>query len=305
MRFHSYTFQGHRSFGVAVPGDLLIDIPAAVVCLGAAPGLQDVQTLDEALASWDRTLSFAREAVNAAASDRKDAVRPAVRRIAEVRTESPVHHPSKIIGVGLNYADHCREQGIPPPAAPVLFAKLPSAIIGPGEMIRWSAKLTARVDFEAELAVVIGRQAVRVSPGDALQHVAGYTALNDVSARDLQSADRQWVRAKSLDTFCPMGPALVTSDEIGDPNALGIRCSVNGVVLQDSNTGEMIVPVAALIAFISQGITLEPGDVIATGTPHGVGVFRKPPVFLRGGDEVVVWIEKIGDLRNRVVVDDL
>jgi 2-keto-4-pentenoate hydratase/2-oxohepta-3-ene-1,7-dioic acid hydratase in catechol pathway len=156
------------------------------------------------------------------------------------------------------------------------------------------------VDFEAELAVVIGRRCKTVAASEALSYVAGYTCLNDVSARDFQRGDGQWVRAKSQDTFGPMGPYLVTSDEIPDPQTLPIRCLVNGQILQDSNTSKMIFPVNELIAFLSRGITLEAGDVISTGTPHGIGVVRKPPIFLKAGDEVVVEIDGVGRLSNSV-----
>jgi len=154
------------------------------------------------------------------------------------------------------------------------------------------------VDFEAELGVVIGKRTQRVLPQEAMSFVLGYLPVNDVSARDLQFGDGQWIRGKSLDTFCPMGPAIVTADEVPDPHALGIRCLVNDVVFQDSNTREMIFKLPELISFITQGITLEPGDVISTGTPHGVGVFRKPSVYLKDGDRVCVEIEKVGVLNN-------
>jgi 2-keto-4-pentenoate hydratase/2-oxohepta-3-ene-1,7-dioic acid hydratase in catechol pathway len=160
---------------------------------------------------------------------------------------------------------------------------------------------TQQVDYEAELAVVIGRHCKGASKQDALNYVAGYTCLNDVSARDFQFGDNQWVRSKSQDTFGPMGPYLVTSDDIADPQTLPIRCLVNGRVLQDSNTSKMIFGVRDLISFLSQGITLEPGDVISTGTPHGVGFARKPPIFLKAGDQVVVEIDGVGRLSNRVV----
>jgi 2-keto-4-pentenoate hydratase/2-oxohepta-3-ene-1,7-dioic acid hydratase in catechol pathway len=208
--------------------------------------------------------------------------------------------PSKIIAVGQNYRDHCREQGIAPPARPILFAKLVSSVIGPGEPIRWPHGLTGEVDYEAELAVVIGRRSRRLTPQTALASVFGYTAANDVSARDLQFGDGQWVRGKSLDTFCPLGPVLVSADEIPDPQALAIRCRLNGVAVQDSRTSEMIFGVAELLAFITQGITLEPGDVVLTGTPHGVGKFREPPLFLKPGDLVEVEIGGLGTLTNPI-----
>jgi len=181
----------------------------------------------------------------------------------------------------------------------VVFAKLTGCITGPGAPIVLPPD-TKEVDYEAELAVVIGRKCRGVSSSDALDYVAGYTCLNDVSARDFQRGDGQWVRAKSQDTFGPMGPYLVTSEDIPDPQTLPIRCLVNGTTLQDSNTDKMIFGVRELIAFISRGITLEPGDVISTGTPHGVGFARKPPIFLKAGDEVVVEIDGIGRLTNPV-----
>lgn len=211
--------------------------------------------------------------------------------------------PGKIVCVGLNYRDHAEESGQPVPTSPVLFAKLPSSVIGHLDDIVLP-RFSDQVDYEAELAVVIGRRAQKVEVAEALDHVLGYTCLNDVSARDLQFADGQWVRAKSLDTFCPIGPHIVTADEIPDPQALAIRCVVNGEVVQDSSTKEMVFGVAELVSFISQGITLEPGDVIATGTPPGVGFARTPPVFLQPGDRVRVEIDGVGVLENGVVSSD-
>jgi 2-keto-4-pentenoate hydratase/2-oxohepta-3-ene-1,7-dioic acid hydratase in catechol pathway len=195
--------------------------------------------------------------------------------------------------------DHCREQKVAPPKHPILFTKFPSSITGPYDTIRWDPRMSHQVDFEAELAVIIGKRARQVTPEWALTYVFGYAAINDVSARDVQFGDKQWVRGKSLDTFCPFGPWITTTDEIRNPNALAIACHVNGKTYQRSSTSEMIFKVPELIAFISEGITLEPGDIIATGTPHGVGVFRTPQVFLKNGDEVVVEIEGIGALRNK------
>jgi 2-keto-4-pentenoate hydratase/2-oxohepta-3-ene-1,7-dioic acid hydratase in catechol pathway len=211
----------------------------------------------------------------------------------------PVRRPGKIVAIGVNYASHASEGGREPPAEPVIFAKFATALIGHGADIVWDPGLTAAVDFEAELAVVIGRQARRVSAARALDHVLGYTCLNDVSARDLQFADRQFVRAKSLDTFAPMGPALATADEIPDPQSLRVRSLVNGEPMQDASTAEMIFPVAELIAFCSRAFTLEPGDVISTGTPAGVGWYREPKRLLHDGDEVTVEIEGVGRLVNR------
>ena len=215
-----------------------------------------------------------------------------------LRVLAPVPRPGKVVAIGRNYRAHVEEQGVDPPEAPLIFAKWPSSVVGPDADIEWDPALTGQVDYEAELAVVIGRRARRVAEADALEYVAGYTCLNDVSARDLQFGDGQWVRGKSLDTFCPMGPALVTSDEIVDPQALSISCTVNGSRVQDANTSQMYFTVAQIISHCSQAFTLEPGDVIATGTPSGVGVFRDPPTFLTAGDVVVVEIERIGRIEN-------
>jgi 2-keto-4-pentenoate hydratase/2-oxohepta-3-ene-1,7-dioic acid hydratase in catechol pathway len=223
------------------------------------------------------------------------------RALAEVRLLAPVPNPSKVVAIGLNYMDHCREQNIEPPQAPMIFAKFPTAVVGPGAAVRWDPALTRRVDYEAELAVVIGRRARRVFAAQALDYVAGYMNCNDVSARDLQFGDVQWVRGKSLDTFCPLGPWLVTRDEVPDPHSLSMRCTVNGTALQDSTTAEMIFRVPQLIEFASRAFTLLPGDVIATGTPDGVGVFRSPQVFLKDGDVVTVEIEGLGELTNHCV----
>lgn len=210
----------------------------------------------------------------------------------------PILAPSKIIAIGLNYRDHCEEQNVKPPERPTVFAKFPSALLRPGGVIQWSRRLTQQVDYEAELAVIIGRVAKNVKASEAYYYIFGYTAANDVSARDLQRADKQWVRAKSLDTFCPLGPWVVTQDEIADPMNMRIRCLVNGEVRQDGTTANMIFDVPYLIEFLSQAFTLLPGDIILTGTPAGVGLFRNPPLFLQDGDSVTVEIERIGSLTN-------
>jgi 2-keto-4-pentenoate hydratase/2-oxohepta-3-ene-1,7-dioic acid hydratase in catechol pathway len=217
----------------------------------------------------------------------------------DVRLLAPVV-PGKVVAVGQNYMDHIREQGAQPPGIPVLFPKFPTSVIGPGDQIRWARGLTDRVDYEGELAVVIGRRANRVRAGAALDYVAGYTIANDVSARDLQLGDGQWLRGKALDTFLPLGPAIVTPDEAGDPQDLPIRTRLNGETVQDSSTSEMVFTVAELIAFITEGITLEPGDVVLTGTPHGVGIFRDPQLFMKPGDVVEVEVGGLGVLTNTI-----
>ena len=211
----------------------------------------------------------------------------------------PIERPQKIVCIGLNYRDHAEEQGTELPAAPLLFAKWPNTLIGPGAPIV-IPPITKQVDYEAELGVVVGERVRGVSAENALEAVAGYLCLNDVSARDLQFADGQWVRGKSLDTFCPVGPELVPAAEVADPQALAIRAVVNGEALQDSHTSNMIFSVAEIVAHVSRAITLEPGDLIATGTPAGVGAFRDPPVWLEPGDEVTIEIEGLGALTNPV-----
>jgi 2-keto-4-pentenoate hydratase/2-oxohepta-3-ene-1,7-dioic acid hydratase in catechol pathway len=211
----------------------------------------------------------------------------------------PIDRPGKIVCVGLNYRDHAEEQGTELPGAPLLFAKWPNALIGPGEPIV-IPRVSKKVDYEAELGVVIGSRVRGVSKENALEAVRGYLCLNDVSARDLQFGDGQWTRGKSPDTFCPIGPRLVPREEVDDPQALGIRCVLNGEVMQDSTTANMIFTVAEIIAYASATMTFEPGDLIATGTPAGVGVFRDPPVLLQDGDEVTIEVERLGTLTNPV-----
>lgn len=212
----------------------------------------------------------------------------------------PPVYPSKIVAIGRNYVDHAIEGGSEPPAAPLIFNKLPNSLSAHNAPIVLH-KISSQIDYEAELAVVIGRRASRVSESEALDYIFGYTLINDVSARDLQFGDGQWVRGKSLDGFAPLGPFITTRDEIPDVQALNIEGHLNGQVMQSSNTSKMIFKVPYLVSYISQGITLEPGDVIATGTPEGVGIFRDPPVLLKPGDVYEVTIEKLGTLRNTVV----
>ena len=216
------------------------------------------------------------------------------------RLHAPVPRPQKVIGIGLNYSDHAAETGAEIPDKPIVFAKYPNTVVGPGEPIRIPA-ITEQVDYEAELAVVIGRTARNVSGEEALEYVFGYTNANDVSSRDLQfSEGGQWTRSKSIDTFCPLGPYVVTRDEVPDPQDLSIRCVLNGEVVQDGTTAKMIFPVAELVSFLSKGMTLVPGDVIVTGTPPGVGMARDPQLWLKPGDEVTIEIAGLGTLTNPV-----
>ena len=221
----------------------------------------------------------------------------AVRRLL-----APVQ-PVNLIAIGLNYRKHAEEGGTAIPQAPLVFAKLTTCVIGPGEPIVLPADAPDEVDYEAELAVVIGRTARKVAQADALKYVLGYCCANDVSARDCQiRRDKQWARAKSFDTFGPLGPCLVVDPKL-DPNTLPIRAILNGQVLQDSNTSDMIFSVPYLVSYLSQHFTLPPGTVIATGTPGGVGFTRKPPVYLRAGDEITIEIDGIGRLTNPVRAD--
>jgi 2,4-diketo-3-deoxy-L-fuconate hydrolase len=220
--------------------------------------------------------------------------------LGEARIHAPITRPQKVIGIGLNYEDHAAETGADIPEKPIVFAKYPNTVIGHGEAIR-IPPITEQADYEAELAVVVGRAARNVSESEALDYVFGYANANDVSSRDLQfSEGGQWTRSKSIDTFCPIGPYIATRDEIEDPQDLSIRCILNGEVMQDGTTSKMIFSVAELVSFLSQGMTLVPGDVIVTGTPPGVGSARDPQVWLKAGDEVTIEIEGLGTLTNPV-----
>jgi 2-keto-4-pentenoate hydratase/2-oxohepta-3-ene-1,7-dioic acid hydratase in catechol pathway len=213
---------------------------------------------------------------------------------------APVPRPGKILCIGLNYRDHAAESNMPIPEKPVVFSKFSTCVIAPGEPIVLPSS-SKQVDYEAELAVVIGRRAKRVSADRAYHYVLGYTAFNDVTARDFQFGDGQWQRGKSCDTFAPMGQTLVSADAVPDPHKLPIKLTLNGKIMQESNTDQLIFGVPALIEFISETITLEPGDVIATGTPSGVGFARKPPVFLQPGDQMEVMIEGVDGVGSVVI----
>ena len=223
--------------------------------------------------------------------------------LASVRLMAPVPRPPKLICVGLNYRDHAAEARQEIPKVPTIFAKFSNVVIGPGEAIVLP-KISRKPDYEAEFMFVIGAGGRHIAAQDWQKHVFGYTVFNDVSARDFQSATSQWMIGKTFDTFGPMGPYLVSADEIPDPHALDISLSIGGEVLQHSNTRELIFKIPDLVAYLSSVFTLEPGDVVATGTPAGVGFARRPPRYLQAGDEVVVSIEGIGELRNPVVAEN-
>ncbi len=294
-----------RPGGEPRPG-LLLEDPAGgpprvldPVAAGVTPPRSFLDWLDEEQGRLAAARALLQEAATNPARRQALAAADALPALEELTLLSPVPRPGKVLCLGLNYRDHAAESGMLVPEQPVLFSKFSSAVIGPGSAIRIPPG-SSQVDYEAELAVVIGRRTRSVSPAEAMQHVLGYTCLNDVSARDFQFRDGQWQRGKSCDTFCPLGPWIVTRDELQDPHRLAIRLRRNGETLQDSNTGQLVFGVPELVAFLAETITLEPGDVIATGTPPGVGFARKPPVFLRPGDRVEVEIEAIGVLANPV-----
>ena len=222
--------------------------------------------------------------------------------LSEVKLLAPVPRPNKLICVGLNYRDHAAETGAVIPEVPTIFNKFPTAIIGPGEPIVLP-KVSTSPDYEAEFAFVIGRGGRHIAEADWRNHVFGYTIVNDVSARDYQRATTQWLMGKTFDTFAPMGPWIVSQEEISDPHNLSVRMVINGETLQNGNTSQLIFNIPRLIAFLSSVFTLEPGDVVSTGTPAGVGAARKPPRWLLPGDDVAVQVEGIGELRNPVVAE--
>ncbi len=295
MRLLTFVGEGGPRLGALTSaGDGVVDLAEAQQAFAGRPAaISTLRDLIEAgPAVWTRL------AADLASADVASFTRP----LAGLRLMAPVQ-PSKIMAIGLNYLDHVLEGGRKPPERPVLFAKFPTAVIGPGDAICWEPALSDKIDWEAELAVVIGRTARRVRAEDAIGYIFGYTAANDVTARDIQQGDGQWVRGKSLDTFCPLGPWVVTADEIPDPHTLPIRCIVNGEVMQSSNTDQLIFRIPVLIEFLSRAFTLLPGDVILTGTPPGVGQYRTPPRFLRAGDRVTVEIDGIGALTNSCAIE--
>ncbi len=303
MRLVTYSRYGVPSIGIELEKGIL-DIPDAASCFGRTyhiKGLKFPDTMIDLL-RWDAGVDVCRQ-ILARYLKTAESSRPMLHSRNAVKFEAPISRPGKIVALGLNYRDHAQETRVEVPPYPTIFAKFSSSVVGPDESIPMP-RVTKRLDWEVELGVVIGRLCKNVSAENALQYVAGYTVINDLSARDLQKSDVQWVRAKSLDGLCPMGPAIVTTDELGAATGLRMYSKVNGVIKQDSNTSKMIFDVPKIIEFLSSSFTLEPGDVIATGTPAGVGFVRDPPEFLNVGDEVEVYIEKIGHLRNRIVAPE-
>jgi 2-keto-4-pentenoate hydratase/2-oxohepta-3-ene-1,7-dioic acid hydratase in catechol pathway len=276
MRIARFRFDGKISYGIVL-GEKVIP----------AEKLGIPETVEEFIASGIKVSPEGKEGIP----------------LSKVELLAPLSNPPKIICLGLNYFDHAEEQGKEPPKDPVIFLKPRTSIAGPFEDIPVPFDYTTQVDYEVELAVVIGRKGKRIPEEEAMNYVFGYMVFNDLSARDIQFGDKQWTRGKSLDKFAPMGPWITTRDEIRDPYSLRMRTLVNGEVMQDSSTAKMAIKIPRIISVLSKGMTLEPGDIIATGTPAGVGVFRNPQRFLKPGDIVKVEIENLGFLRNRIVAE--
>ena len=300
LKLLSMNVAGRARAGVVV-GDYALDVAGYCELTGEAATMSAVPR--DALDLYKLGNGFLQAHLSRLASDESltERCREAgvLRPLAAIKLNPPVITPGKILAIGLNYAAHAAEQNKKPPETPLIFSKNVTALIGPEDEIRLP-RISEQVDYEAELAIVIGREATSVRAEDAFEHIAGYTIMNDVTARDLQSRERQWARAKGLDTFGPCGPWLVTTDEIVDPHSLGIELKVNGELRQKSNTSDLIFRIPQVIEFISQDLTLRPGDIISTGTPSGVGVYMQPPVFLKANDLIEIQIDQIGELRNRV-----
>ncbi len=286
MKLLTFTVEGKTRPGV-LKGDRVVDLAAAGLPAGPHGGLIEIAR------GGDAMIERARKAM--------DEAKAKSYALKDVKLEAPIRRPPKVLAVGLNYIDHCKEANLPVPPEPVLFTKWSTSVCGPFDDLTWPAMLNGEVDYEVELGVVIGKRAVNVSEKDALSYVMGYTVVNDVSARTQQFANaKQWDRGKSFDTFCPYGPWIVTRDEIPDPHVLQVRTILNGKEMQNSNTKNLIFNVNKIIAYASQGTTLEPGDLIPTGTPFGVGFSRKPPVFLQDGDVCECEVEKVGKISNHI-----
>ena len=299
MRLVTYSRMGVPSIGVELESGIL-DIPDAASHFGRkyhVRGHSFPATMMDLL-NWESGIEVVRQIVQRYTKT-PEGERLMTRPLKDVTLEAPISRPGKIVALGRNYMDHVQETGSDIPDFPVIFAKFPSSVIGPNDNIS-IPKVSSKIDWEVELGVVIGKSCRDVSAKKSLDFVAGYTVINDVSARDLQMNDEQWVRGKSLDGFCPMGPCIVTKDELGDASNLKMYTKVNGDLKQESSTSKLIYNVPKIISYLSKSFTLEPGDVIATGTPSGVGFVREPPEYLKAGDNVEMYIENIGYLRNKI-----
>ena len=299
MRYASFSLASDPAVRLgAVRPDGMIDLAALTAGTALAPATTCLLALiDAGPAAWEHL----RQTVDAAGSAARVP-------LADVRWHAPIARPRKnIMCLGLNYAAHARESAaargreVRLPEAPVIFTKAPTTVNGPFDDVPVDRGATSQVDWEVELGVIVGRTGRNITADRALDHVFAYTVINDVTARDLQQRHVQFFKGKSLDGFCPMGPMVVTADEFGDPQAKRLTCRVNGVVKQDGSTGDMIFPVRSIVEWLSRGMTIEAGDIIATGTPEGVGMGRTPPEYLQDGDVVETEVEGIGLMRNRIV----
>ncbi|MHA2141699.1 MAG: fumarylacetoacetate hydrolase family protein [Candidatus Thorarchaeota archaeon] len=300
MRLLTYSRLGVPSIGIEAEGGIL-DIPDAARYFGSTHLMngQRFPTTMKDLLEWESGIDAVRT-IAEKFEQLRVLERPLVFPIHSVKILAPIHRPGKIVALGLNYMEHIEETGRETPGFPVIFAKFPSCIVNPDDVIPMP-RVSNKLDWEVELAVVMGKTCKYVDEESALDYVAGYTIINDVSARDLQRRDGQWIRGKSLDGSGPLGPCIVTVDELGDGSGLTMQTKINGVLKQDSTTSLLRYGVRQIVSHLSQSFTLEPGDIIATGTPSGVGFARDPPEFLKPGDEMELYIEKIGYLRNRII----
>ena len=306
MKLMSFYYQNQNHLGCLLDEKTVVDLPKAYAKYLKFSHKTKVNSVSEIsddmlsfIQDWENSFPAAKAAFEwiKAAQDESMLTDVCISQ-SEIKINAPLSNPSKVVCVGLNYRDHCREHHYAIPERPLLFAKFPTSIVGPFDDISWPITSSQKVDYEAELAIVISKKCKDVLPEQALDYIAGFTVLNDISARDVQFSDVQWVRGKSFDTFCPFGPYLITTDEVPDPQNLPIRCKLNGKTVQDSNTKEMVFSCNEIISFISKNSTLLPGDLIATGTPDGVGSARTPEIYLHDGDTMEIEIEGIGRIQN-------
>ncbi len=296
MKIVSFHRDGQLSTGALLDGDLVLDFSHAAAGLPDADGPLDWMDTDGACHQGARRLVESADMAKLQEAG-------AIVALASVELLSPIPRPGKVICIGLNYRDHAEESGMDIPKEPLVFSKFSSCVVGQGADVKLP-RGAKEVDYEAEFGVVIGKTATDVSEDDALDYVLGYCNFNDVSARDYQFADGQWQRGKSCETFCPTGPFIATADEIADPHNLRIQFRMNGKTLQDSNTNQLIFNVPQMISYLSGFVTLEPGDLISTGTPPGVGFARKPPIYIQPGDIMEVEVEGLGILKNPAISAD-
>lgn len=306
MKLISFYTNKRLRAGAAVTG-YAVDLEQAARLLGSGAIPGSIRGILEGDAP---VMARARKVVRRAEAKLQRVIEKKERRPAwayplnDVELAPPIPDPPKIICIGQNYADHCREQGLEPPEKPIIFSKFQTTLTGPSApVVLPSREVSAQIDYEVELAFVMGRTAKHVKRREAMEYVAGYMVMNDVTARDVQYGDKQWVRGKSFDTFGPCGPWIVTTDELPDVSHLHIWLKLNGEMMQESSTRNLIFDIPYLIEYLSRGITFQPGDIVSTGTPPGVGIFRKPPVLLKPGDLMEAGIEGIGTLQNRCTRD--